>query len=911
MTALLSLVLFLSTTGNVLHTPHPEASDLAIARNTAGQLEMVIISRKNSKVMSSLDDGFTWNPVAGDGLGKSEAHRIVYYEVPATGEKRYVIGANEGIWQYLPDTGVVQKISTGLSPTDLYITDLAAPNPGQDGPVVAVTERGKIYFLDEATNTWMLKLDTALVDQNSVAGVAPEYDRQSLSGVDKTCMVAIRNVLVTTTDDGTTWTTHTQFDVPAVDIYDFRVSSIAFDLDYKNSGLILLGRGRRDLTDPFDSEGELYRSTDFGTTFVNVQPTGAAQISSGIYALLSAGLGPDGNQHYYASLFRYPSHEDYDAGYDVFGVLHSIDGGQTWQDHGSYQDFIQETSGNERTAVIKPYRRMLSFCSSPDFLVDGKLWYARAEGLFVSEDLGVHWGKRRFRPAQQIRGISAGFNHLGEVIAHGSTYGSGLFRYNLNTTATDTLLGEGLIYYGCLTGSPQQSEDGIIMAGGQRDLGVLFEEPNIPFLQGWYFVNAIREALDGNTGYVRTVALAPDFGGPAAQTGTRVFAWSSRHENSPLGENRMTLDGLDNVYTINGVFGQPLQRAPHMHSMDIARTFDKDVLPLELDIFGCSTSQEQVYRLLNTGSAVAPVFEWDLLDFNLTSPPVVVKADPNFTRPTSPKLWVMAEDALYELVDQSSDWSVYSINTYPGIEEYLIKDMVLGPDMDLNPTVFVITWGGGVFKIDLTATQPAWVSIGSGYPDTWGDVIYLSPNYALDSLVFVGGQDGMYYCPDQPGGQWQSVSHEVFLDCANTSFEFYSPQDPTNPDPTRQWGWKVHLREDLPPLEQADVYGLSIVYADLPEDYFLITLKINTQANIHAIIGPMIGDVHVTAWEFYSGNENTPVFDQQFDLDAPQLDNRVLAVPVPTPGVYTIRCSTLPTMPIGKIVAIDGVSATR
>lgn len=910
MTALFSLALLLTSSGSALHTPHPETSDLAIATHN-GQTEIVLVSRKNSKVMSSVDNGFTWDPVAGDGLGKSEAHRIVYYEVPATGERRFIIGADEGIWHYLPDTGEVQQLMTGLDPSDLYITDLACPNPGFDGPVVATTEHGKVYFLDETSDTWVLKANTGLVDSNSVAAVVPQYDRASLDANEHTVMVAIRNVTITTTDEGATWTTHPQFDTPATDIYEFRVSSIAFDQDYKNSGLILLGRGRRELTSPFDSEGELYRSTDYGATFVNAQPTGTDQVSSGIYGLLSAGIGPDGNQHYYASLYRYPAHEDLEAGLDVYGVLHSTDGGLTWQDHGNFQDFIQEFSGNERVAVILPYRRMLSFCASPEFATDGCLWYARAEGLFLSQDLGVNWEKRRFRPAQQVRGITAGFNHLGEVVVHGSTYGSGLFRTNMDTGVSTTEFGGGLIYFGTMGGSPVQSQDGLVMAGGQRDLGIVLEDPAPPYLQGWYSVNKIREAIDGDTGYVRTLAIHPDFAGPGAPGGNQVFAWSSRYDDSPLGESRITLDGLANVHMLNGVFGQPGQRAPHMHYMDIAATFDKDNLPTELDLFGCSTSQQQVYRLVNVGTAGAPVFEWDLLNFAVGSPPVVVKADPNFSRPGNPKLWVIAEDGVFELVDQSTDWSTYTITSYPGIDDYLIKDAVLGPDMDLNPTVFAITWGGGVHKIDLTQPSPAWEAIGTNFPSTWGDVIVLSPDYSNDSIVFVGGQEGLFYCEDTPGASWQDLSHDVFLDGANTSYEYYSPLDPTNPDPNRQWGWNLHLRDRMPDsaLEQADVYGESILFARNPQDSAQATMKATTNFQIHTAKGPMIGDVRVTMWEYFQGNQAQPLFDQTFSLDAPALQNHIITVPVNQAGVYTIKMEALANMPIDRLIVLDGISS--
>jgi hypothetical protein len=909
MSLILSLaVLVGGSFGTTFHTPHSEASSVAFAKLANGQTEILLISRKDSKVLKSLDQGFTWNPVAGQGLDKVEAHRVVYYEVPATGEKRFIIGTDNGIWQYMPETDVVENISTGLDVSDLYITDLAAADAGQDAPVVALSKTGRIYFFDETADSWTLSTDLGKVDLNGIVKIAPQYDRNAANGTNKTILVGTRGLLVETNDGGGVWTAHSQFALVANDIFEFHINALEFDTDYQNTGLIIMGRGRVEPLNLTESEGEIWRSTDFGVSYTRLSPFGSPQINSGVYAMASAGLGPDGNNHYYAAVYRFPSHDDFDLGEPNYGLLHSIDGGLTWDDQGSFQEFIQEFSANERTAVGLSYRRMMDIAISPDFATNGELWIARAEGLYFSPDQGITWGKRRFRPSTQVRGISSGYDYTGDVVTFGSTYGSGIYRYNATDQVSSTLLGTKIIYYAEMVTSPSFTQDGISMAGGQRDLGIEFEAPQPTAKQGWFFVDELIQATGIQVGYVRTIALDPDFGGSNVPGANQIFAWSSRFEDSPLGETGFTMDALTTVYPLNDVYNQPLQRAPHMHSMDIAPGFDEVNLPRELGIYGSSQASDQLYKLLNTGTTVAPVFEWDIIPFDPGSTPIVVKADPNYSVTSNRRLWVLASDGMFRLDDLSTDWSNFTITSYPGLMDYLPTDMALVPNMNQHPAIYISTWGGGVFKMDLTASSPAWSPVGTNFPPSWSNVLSLSPDFANDHTVFVGTQHGLYYCQDLPGATWATDTAEIYLDAANTSFEYYSPNDPTNPDTERPWGWDL-LKYELIPLSARrliTIEGESILTAKFENDYCDFTVKAGSMVSVLSVLGPMMGVARITAWDYQTGSPFTPFHDVTVDLNAPGLANTEFDVPLPAPGVYTIRVEAS-SLPLSKYMFIDGV----
>jgi hypothetical protein len=901
------------TSGSTLvHTPHSVTSSVAFGERANGDMEMVIISRGDARVMSSIDDGFSFFPIAGDGLGKVEAHRVVFYEVPSTGEKRFVIATNQGAWKYVPATGLVEKISSGLDPVRTYLTDLAAPLPGQDGPVITVNNWGQAFRLNELTDTWTMILDLSHFDENAVCSLSPKFDRAGPAGPNRSIAIASRGILVTSTDGGTAWAPHPQFSVVANDIYEFHITALEFDRDYENTGIILMGRGRRDDLAAFESEGEIWRSADFGATYTQLSFQGSTSISSGVYSIRSAGVGPDAANHWFAAVYRFPEQADYDASLDTIGVLHSTDGGLTWDDQDSFQEFIQEFSSNTRTAVGLAYRRMMQVTVSPDFALDGTLWMARSEGLYKSKDQGVTWDKRRFRPSTQVRGITSNFNQRGEIITWGASYGSGLYRFNHTTGVADTLIGEGVVFYATVEASPNASLDGIVLGGGQRDLAIKFDEPNPANRQKWFSVNTIRAAIDGDTGYVRTLALSPRFGGGGVPGGEAVFAWSARYEDSPLGENRMTLDGLNKVHLINDVLNQPGQRAPYFHELDIAQSFDRVNLPYELDIFGSTEAFGQIYRLLNTGSVAAPVFEWFAIDTTFDGTLIDVQADPRFDRAQgTATLWALSTEKVYRLDENSSDWSNFTVTEYDGVEGYLVVDMKLAPDMDLAPAVYVATWGGGVFKLDLTDPAPIWEQVGERPLEFWGECIALSPDFENDRMIFMGTQRGMYSIEDRPGSQWVKINNEVIFDSSNTSFEVYSPADPTNPDPSRPWGWEFLKTEVIPAnvLDKIKVFGESILSAQFTGDYCEASFQAGTKISVMTFKGPPCGEVRVTCWNAETGSPGSPFHDVTLDLNQVQLQNFELEIPLPQAGNYTIRVEAK-NLPFKKYLFIDGVRLT-
>ena len=138
-----------------VHTPHSVTSSVAIGQRASGEMEMVMISRGDARVMSSLDGGYSFSPVAGDGLGKVQAHRVVYYEVPSTGQKLFLIATNSGCWKYEPDTGIVKNVSSGLDLVNSYYTDLVAPTVGHNAPVLTINSWGRLYQFDELNDTWI------------------------------------------------------------------------------------------------------------------------------------------------------------------------------------------------------------------------------------------------------------------------------------------------------------------------------------------------------------------------------------------------------------------------------------------------------------------------------------------------------------------------------------------------------------------------------------------------------------------------------------------------------------------------------------------------------------------------------------------------------------------------------------
>ena len=129
--------------------------------------------------------------------------------------------------------------------------------------------------------------------------------------------------------------------------------------------------------------------------------------------------------------------------------------------------------------------------------------------------------------------------------------------------------------------SPRSFEDGIMASGGQVDMVVRLQDPAPARLQGLWSINDLFAGALGETGYVRTLELSPNFQARGA-TGDKTIMWAARLKNSNLGETRMSRDGFQTVELANGVEGFPGERAPWMKSLSISPTYDPVNLPQTL-----------------------------------------------------------------------------------------------------------------------------------------------------------------------------------------------------------------------------------------------------------------------------------------------------------------------------------------
>jgi hypothetical protein len=418
---------------------------------------------------------------------------------------------------------------------------------------------------------------------------------------------------------------------------------------------------------------------------------------------------------------------------------------------------------------------------------------------------------------------------------------------------------------------------------------------------GWWSINELRESIDGPTGYVRTLEMSPHFNAKNFPGTDRVFMWSGRIHGSGFGENRLTLDGLQTVNLIDAVEGMPGQDAPFMKKLSISPSFDVLNLGTVLDIFGCSFQFEQIWQLKNLGTQITPDFQWSQLDWWPGSKPYAVEADPNFSRPGNPRLWVLAKDGLFALDDQSTDWSQFSITEYPAVDKFLPLAMVLPPDMATKPAIFVMTWGGGVRKLDLSQATPTWEAVGIDFPDHWGNSLALSPRFASDRIIVAGTQYGMLQGRDIVGAPWRVLPMNYALDNMNPGIAYYDPLATNNPDPGRRWGWDIIVQDDVPKNNGIDLFGPNAYFTESDGSYLEYTTETG-HFSVLTVTGPIMGEVSVSATDFQTG---ALISQQNIDLGSPTVNYIEVDMVLPQSKLVVIRVEASLTQP-GDNFFFDG-----
>jgi hypothetical protein len=871
-TLLIPLALGTGHAAGAVHTPHAECSGVAIGVRSDGAREVVLASRNETNILHSYDQGLTWQVVTGAGIEQTFPTRISWF--PNGAQSAFLIATDQGVFRYDAEAGSIHRYTTGISMDDADLVDLETAREGQEMPAIACNDMGAVFVLDPSTQVWSKVLDTGEEDRNAVVAIVPNYDRTAAPGPGQSMAAGINGRLYLSEDGGQNWSIHPDFATPAADETEWHITAIAFGDQYAVDGELLVGRGRENAASFTGDEGELWRSSDHGGSFSQVSVLGESLLYSSVQEIVSAPMGPSGDAPWFLS-FHFLS--DFIHFADSRAVLQSMDGGLTWEDPGSRQDFVQELASNEKTAVGREYRGMFTIQPDPFYAFNGEVWMARSEGVYFSGDEGSSWQRRQLRPSKQVRGVGVGIDVTGDLFAYAATYGSANVRVNVTDRVAEWVPGSGMAFQLPAVVSPNSFEDGVMLSGGQDDVVAKLEAPAPVRQRGFWSVNALFEAALGETGYVRTLELSPLFSAVPRAGSNQALIWSARLKDSTRGETRLSLDGLRTVQLANEIEGFPNETAPWMKSLSFSPTFDPVGLPTVLDVFGGSYRDEQTWHMKNLGTQAAPQFAWAPINWTPPARVQAVYADPRFQRPDDAVVWVLTTEGLYRVRDLSADWSDVEVTNFPKFENLPLA-LELPPDMAARPMIYVMTWGGGLLKLDPEAASPVWESVGVDFPAEWGNCFDFSPDFANTREIVAGGQNGLLYGRDVPGFAWERLPMDFATDNANPGIAFFDPNNPDNPDPARRWGWDRYSNFQLPDGAPFTFFGGTATWTD-SDGAYLEYPRLGGSFAVRAVAGPIMGSITAQVLDFRTGALLETV---QVDLNQPNYE--MLEIPVPVGG---------------------------
>ncbi|HEX9795279.1 MAG TPA: hypothetical protein VGC54_14950 [Planctomycetota bacterium] len=819
----------------LFHVPHDGVFSVAVAALPGGVTEILVASNDPTHVMRSRDDGLTWESLSGQGLERVLATKVAWWPAGGSaGQGLFLIGTEGGIWAYDPHSGAVVKASNGIPDNQGKIFALATPLAGSDGPAVAINRQGRVFRLDPGANAWVAVYDfghSVLLGAAQVA-IAPHFDSTAPAGPDRAITAAINGVLHRSDDGGATWTVHPQFNLAAQSAQDWLVTSLAFAEDYAISGQLLVGRGRENPLKPGEDEGELWRSADFGGSFVRV-----LALKSAVAAIGATPPGPSGQRHFFLGSFTYPD----TAHFRNVGVLRSADGGLSWDDFGNEQDFSWIARGvNRFTGLGIASRVHQAFAASPDYGSDGALLYARPEGLFQSRDEGVHWLTKRTREEQEVRCLDSTIDGGGNLLAFTGTYGGSVQLYDFTNGFVQPLRRNApMAYLRRLATSPAFADDGNVIFAGSTSVDAWYDPqlrpPANPFGEFEWVDLPLIDTQGGPSfdGIPRAFALSPHYDGRGGAGADLAIYWDS-FEDVPMrsrdGGVSMERIGLD-------VNGQPVEQ---FVSMAIAPTYDDTSAAGRTDVYAGSATG--LYRLEDD--------RWRLIH-NFGTTVSSIEIDPTWSRPGNPRLFVALLDGPHvaALVDDPAGATVSALGA--GISDLRLRDIAVPPDFAVRPYLYVLSWGLGPYSLDLATPGAVWQPVGGPWPRTRTEEMDFSPDFANDRRVFVGTGNGLAVGRDQVGANWEIYASESFRDDRDEGFVPFQPNDPANPQPDRPWKWLQGNTVNFDPALDITDRTVRITTSN---GAYLLTSGIAKTVKVHTFKHPRAGSVRISAFEYGTGN---------------------------------------------------------
>lgn len=874
---LLTLPFFLNHSSPVFHVPHDNAHGVASALLPTGQIETVIATQRECRVLRTRDDGLSWEPVAGDGLELGRPDVVVWD--PSLSTPRFLIGTDIGVWSYSPISGVVQRFDQGLPSHQgaNWACQFAAPVSGKNVPIFMANKLGQVWELNRATETWELRLDSGVVDERAQIAVVPEFNGLGAPGPGKAVAASFQGVLYLSDDAGQNWTVHPQFDQQALNWNDPLITAMAFSHDFAASGEMVLATSIPNENNFSGDEGLIWRSSDYAFNFSAVHAT-----NTSIRAIEPTPAGPSGKQWFMASGMSHPHFYTPELS---IGILRSSDGGATWSDYGSAQDFAMEADSAE---TVKHGRALIhDFAVAPNFAQSGRLVFGRSEGLYYTNDEGLNWRRRSFRPTAQVRGLDSYIDAGGDLIAVAGSYGSGT--YNQNMLGDVTLMPTGSsAYVDEIDCSPRMAEDGFMLVGGARGLSFWFDpalQADNPFgTYGWKNV-----PLDRNLGYVRAFAYSPRFDGRGGHGRDQVFFFSTSSERTT------------NYYTRNGgrsfeVLDQLANGndAPYMRHIKVAPTFREQDLRGSADVYAARSRwlfklEDGKWKLIHsfpswvTGLAIPEDF------------------DRKQSTPGLPRIFVATERApyFYEYIDEEDGAIINSYET--GLGDGTVIGIATPDNFAQSKTVYLGTFTSGLRKLDLRQPSPQWQTVGDDFPNLWLTTFTLAADFANNPTIIAGSQAGLVVGQDAPGSTWRVSRPPLVRDNEAAEFNFFSPNHPENESPNRPWRWQ---RENI----QATAANTDLEFIDVSIDCaendgaWLTCSEYAGGISLHTMSGPDCGKVRIEVENYWTG---ASLKDVTVRLGSPEWSNQELQLDFPFQPV-TIRVTAF--LEAGEKLYFDGMT---
>jgi len=863
----------------LLHAPHDPVYSLAAADLPNGDRVVVAVGTE-SAVIFTRDGGLSWQMLAGQGLEVQTPWEVTYHPaLPAAGGAGlFLIGTERGVWTWDPVADVIGTLNAGLGASDLHILDLESPLAGSDGPAIALSIRGTVHLLDPLTMVWQPVFSTGGVfGRRGMVALNPHFDSTSGAPRAREMWVCASGQLWGSVDGGGSWLLHPQFSTTANSANNWNIPCVALSEDYTQDGLMMLGRVKLNQGSGTDV-GEIWRSQNGGMNFQRVKNVG-----SGVMHLLATPPGPGGVRSWLASTRSYPNVGTFQG----TGILVSVDGGTTWDDYGNDQDFLMEDSPGKVSGNAALNNESQMICL-PQYGVNGDVWFGRQEGLFVSDDQGIHWEQRQMRAEREFRDLDTSFTPDGSKAVFGAGYGVGSVVHLPALGVVNGLPDEPpMIYQRRLDVSPNFVFDGNLITAGNVTLWCWQSDlvpPANPNGNELWWQPENRDPFSGEklTGFPRVVAYSPNFDGRALPGTDQTFFWCGWD----FGPYRSEDNGLTAKALHTQVGGAIM---PEITCFGIAPTYDATAARTDAYV---GEAGGRVYRLVND--------EWlELADLGPLVEDILIS--PAWSRPANPSLFVALAGYPY-VVELRDDPGGLTYSTLAaGLPEVDATGLAADPDFANSPVLYLSTFGSGTWKLDLAAGAPAWQPLGLDHPRRWGRDVAVSADFSNDRMVYIATQEGIWQCADLPGATWSALTTSGTRDESDESFQYYQPNDPANAYPDHAWPWLEIKRWTLPfPLI---VFGEGLRYTS-SDGAYATTVAECSSLTVLAVGGPSTGTIVIEASDLDTG---LPVASTSLDLGPTHSAPKEQRVSLDLGSFRRVRIKVIADLDAGELLVLDGI----